>query len=159
MSDKTDETKLDLKELKLDKIPEWIQGSKEDVKRIIKDVVENLDSKNYTANVGGTNYNLKEAENFLLDIFTKDIDENVANKLYKNMIKPSTDILIVAPDACKEKRMNIINVLNDLESVIFDSAYLNYQSMDKSKESDTTDMPEKKSTRTRIKNFNTKPNA
>ena len=159
LSDKTDETKLDLKELKLDKIPEWIQGSKEDVKRIIKDVVENLDSKNYTANVGGTNYNLKEAENFLLDIFTKDIDENVANKLYKNLIKPSTDILIVAPDACKEKRMNIINVLNDLESVIFDSAYLNYQSMDKSKESDTTDMPEKKSTRTRIKNFNTKPNA
>ena len=64
MSDKTDETKLDLKELKLDKIPEWIQGSKEDVKRIIKDVVENLDSKNYTANVGGTNYNLKEAEIF-----------------------------------------------------------------------------------------------
>ena len=109
--------------------------------------------------MGGTNYNLKDAEKFLLDIFTKDIDENVAKKLLKNLIKPSTDILIVAPDACKEKRMNIINVLNDLESVIFDSAYLNYQSMDKSKESDTTDMPEKKSTRTRIKNFNTKPNA
>ena len=84
--------------------------------------------------MGGTNYNLKDAEKFLLYIFTKDIDENVAKKLLKNLIKPSTDILIVAPDACKEKRMNIINVLNDLESVIFDSVYLNYQSMEELKE-------------------------
>ena len=84
--------------------------------------------------MGGTNYNLKDTEKFLLDIFTKDIDENVAKKLLKNLIKPSTDILIVAPDACKEKRMNIVNVLNDLESVIFDSVYLNYQSMEELKE-------------------------
>ena len=84
--------------------------------------------------MGGTNYNLKDVEKFLLYIFTKDIDENVAKKLLKNLIKPSTDILIVAPDACKEKRMNIINVLNDLESVIFDSVYLNYQSMEELKE-------------------------
>ena len=76
----SDEIKLDLKIPKLDEIPERIQGSKEDVKRIIKDFVDNLDSKDYTANVGGTNYNLKNAQKILLDVFTKDISQNKAKK-------------------------------------------------------------------------------
>ena len=76
----SDEIKLDLKIPKLDEIPERIQGSKEDVKRIIKDFVDNLDSKDYTANVGGTNYNLKNEQKILLDVFTKDISQNKAKK-------------------------------------------------------------------------------
>ena len=76
----SDEIKLDLKIPKVDELPDRIQGSKEDVKRIIKDFVDNLDSKDYTANVGGTNYNLKNAQKILLDVFTKDISQNKAKK-------------------------------------------------------------------------------
>ena len=80
----SDEIKLDLKISKLDELPERIQGSKEDVKRIIKDFVDNLDSKDYTANVGGTNYNLKNEQKILLDVFTKDISQNKAKNCIKN---------------------------------------------------------------------------
>ena len=67
-----------LKKLEQDKIPEWIQGSKEDIKRVIKDVVDNLDSNNYTANMKNNTYDLENAEKFFLFVFTEDIDENGA---------------------------------------------------------------------------------
>ena len=98
----SDEIKLDLKIPKLDEIPERIQGSKEDVKRIIKDFVDNLDSKDYTANVGGTNYNLKNAQKILLDVFTKDISQNKAKKLYKELMQQSIDVLFRTPGVDKE---------------------------------------------------------
>ena len=81
----SDETKIDHKELKLDEIPEWIWRSKEDVKRIIKEVVDNLENEDNVANVEGTNYNLKNAEKCLLELFTKDITQNeVKKKFIKN---------------------------------------------------------------------------
>ena len=80
----SDEIKLDLKIPKVDELPDRTQGSKEDVKRIIKDYVDSLDSKDYTANVGGTNYNFKNAHKILLDVFTKDISQNKAKKCIKN---------------------------------------------------------------------------
>ena len=98
----SDEIKLDLKIPKLDEIPERIQGSKEDVKRIIKDFVDNLDSKDYTANVGGTNYNLKNAQKILLDVFAKDISQNKAKKLYKELMQQSIDVLFRTPGVDKE---------------------------------------------------------
>ena len=81
----SDETKIDHKKLKLDEIPEWIWRSKEDVKRIIKEVVDNLENEDNVANVEGTNYNLKNAEKCLLELFTKDITQNeVKKKFIKN---------------------------------------------------------------------------
>ena len=80
----SDETKIDHKELKLDEIPEWIWGSKEDVKRIIKEVADNLENEDNVANVEGTNYNLKNAKKCLLELFTKYISQN---EVKKNCIK------------------------------------------------------------------------
>ena len=94
----SDEIKLDLKIPKLDEIPERIQGSKEDVKRIIKDFADNLDSKDYTANVGGTNYNLKNAQKILPKILVK-IKQK---KLYKELMQQSIDVLFRTPGVDKE---------------------------------------------------------
>ena len=80
----SDETKIDHKELKLDEIPEWIWGSKEDVKRIIKEVADNLENEDNVANVEGTDYNLKNAKKCLLELFTKYISQN---EVKKNCIK------------------------------------------------------------------------
>lgn len=80
----SDETKIDHKELKLDEIPEWIWGSKEDFKRIIKEVADILENEDNVANVESTNYNLKNAEKCLLELFTKYISQN---EVKKNCIK------------------------------------------------------------------------
>ena len=80
----SEETKLDLKELKLDNIPEWIGASKEHLKKIIKDVPDNLDNKAHVALVKSIKCHSKNAEKLLLDVFTKEIDKDGTKNLYKN---------------------------------------------------------------------------
>ena len=57
--------------------PLWIKLSTNDFLSLIKDVVNNLDNKNYRTTINNNKYDLKNAEQFLLEKVTK-----------KNLIEP-----------------------------------------------------------------------
>ena len=57
--------------------PLWIKLSTNDFLSLIKDVVNNLDNKNYRTTINNNKYDLKIAEQFLLEKVTK-----------KNLIEP-----------------------------------------------------------------------
>ena len=80
-----------LKQIDLNEItkPLWIKLSRSDFASLIKDVVNNLDNKDYQTKINNDNYDLKNAEQFLLKIVAKKISGNKAHKLYKNLIEPS----------------------------------------------------------------------
>ena len=91
---------------------------------LIKDV-NNLDNKDYQTKINNVNYDLKSAEQFLLKIVTKKVSENEAHKMYKNLIKPKVDKLASAKGRGKDKD-NILNILENIESSIFDGYYYHY---------------------------------
>ena len=92
---------------------------------LIKDV-NNLDNKDYQTKINNVNYDLKSAEQFLLKIVTEKVSENEAHKMYKNLIKPKVDKLASAKGRGKDKRDNILNILENIESSIFDGYYYHY---------------------------------
>ena len=93
---------------------------------LIKDVVNNLDNKDYQTKINNVNYDFKSAEQFLLKIVTKKVSENEAHKMYKNLIKPKVDELASAKGRDKDKRDNILIILENIESSIFDGYYYHY---------------------------------
>lgn len=60
--------------------------NRQDFDSLINDVIDNLDEKDYKTTVNNRKYNFKNAEKFMLEIITKKIDENVACKLYIDLI-------------------------------------------------------------------------
>ena len=62
-----------LKQIDLNEItkPLWIKLSRSDFASLIKDVVNNLDNKDYQTKINNDNYDLGNAEQFLLKIVTK----------------------------------------------------------------------------------------
>ena len=63
--------------------PIWIEVSRKDFISLIKDVADNLDKKDYKITVNNADYNLENAEKYLLEIITKKISKNEALELYK----------------------------------------------------------------------------
>ena len=59
-----------LKQLNLNELSKllWIKLTRKDVDALTKDVVDNLDSKNYKTTVSGHEYDLENAKSFLLEI-------------------------------------------------------------------------------------------
>ena len=108
-----------LKQINLNEMsqPLWIKLSREDFNSLIKDVVHNLDNNRYKTTVDGNKRDLKNAEKFLLEIFNKKIGENKARKLCDDLIKPETAVLIKAKSKGNGKRNNILNFLDNLESI------------------------------------------
>ena len=108
-----------LKQLRLNKIskPLWVNLSRQNFNSLIKDVVDNLDNADYNRR-----YDLKNAEKFLLEIITKKNSEKEACWL----IKPHFDTLMKSRIRGKNKRGNILNVLNNIKPGVFDGVYLNY---------------------------------
>ena len=84
--------------------------SRSDFASLIKDVVNNLDNKDYQTKINNDNYDLKNAEQFLLKIVAKKISGNKAHKLHKNLIEPKVDNLKNAKGKGKDKRSNILNL-------------------------------------------------
>ena len=72
-----------LEQLKLNEIskPLWMNLPRNDYNSLIKDIVDNLDNEDCKTIVNGYRYDLKNAENFLLEIITKKISENEAHKV------------------------------------------------------------------------------
>ena len=93
---------------------------------MVKDVVNNLDKKDYQTTINNDKYDLKNAEKFLLKIVTKRISKNEVRELYENLIKPKVNQLKDAEGKGKEKRTNILNILKNIKSIIFDGIYLDY---------------------------------
>ena len=90
---------------------------------LLTDVVNNLDNKDYPTKINNVNYDLTSAKQFLLEIVTKTISGNEAGEMYKNLIKPKVDKLTRAKGRGKDKRLNILNILENIESSIFDGYY------------------------------------
>ena len=51
----------------------------------------------------------------------------VKMKLYNTLIKPDVNVLSNAISRDKSKRNNILNVLNNIESIVFEGLYFNYE--------------------------------
>ena len=113
-----------LKHLNLNEIskPLWIKISKNDFFSLIKDVNDNLDNKDYQTKVGDNNYSLKNAEEYLLEIITKKISKDEVLKLYNDLIKPDVNALKHEEGKNKNKRKNILNTLNNIESIRYKDA-------------------------------------
>ena len=118
-----------LKQIDLNEItkPLGIKLSRGDFISLIKDVVNNLDNKNYQTVINNNKYDVKNAEQFLLEIVAKKIRKNEARKLYKNLIEPKSIELTRAKNIRgKNKRLNILNIQSNIKSGIFNDVYFHY---------------------------------
>ena len=117
-----------LKQLNLNEIskPLWTKISRNDFISLIKDVVNNLDDKDYQTTVDKRKYDFKIAEKYLLEIIIKKISENDALKLYNSLVKPEVAALKKASSRGKNKRNKTLNILNNIESRFFEGLYLHY---------------------------------
>ena len=107
--------------------PLWIKISTNDFISLTKDVVDNLDDKDYQTTVDKRKYDLKNAEKYLLKIIIKKSSENEAHRLYNSLIKPDIDALEKASSRGKNRRSNILNILNNIESSPFEDLYFHYK--------------------------------
>ena len=112
----------------------WIKIPKNDFILLINHVVDNLDDKNYQTTVYKGKYDLKNAEKYLLEIITKKTSKDEARKLYNGLIKPDIDPLKHVKGKDKNKRDNILNILNNMESILFEGVYCHYKDVPKETE-------------------------
>ena len=149
-SEQTEKSKLDtkkptqLKQIELNKIikPLWIKLSRNDFNSLIKDIVDNLDNKDYQTTINNNNYDLKNVEKFLLEIVTKKISKNETYKLYKNLIEPKVIKLTRAKNNRSKQRLNILNIYNNVKSSIFEGVYFHYFNKPKIREERIADRVE-----------------
>ena len=106
--------------------PLWIKITRNEFISLIKDIANNLDDKDYQTAADKRNCDLKTAENFLLEITTKKISKVEARKLYNDLIKPDVDALEQTKGKRKNERNNNLNIINNIESSIFEGVYLHY---------------------------------
>ena len=66
----------------------------------------------------------------MVKIITKKISKNEAIKLYNNSIKPDVNALSNVPGKGKCKKINMLNVLDNIKSS-FDGFYLHYKDVPK----------------------------
>ena len=87
-----------------------------------------------------------KAKDFLSKISIENSSKNEAQqliklyKLYNNLIKPDTDVLKKSKGKSKNIRSCILNVLENIESSLFEGYYLNHKNLPE--ESNETDMAE-----------------
>ena len=119
---------LTLKHLNLNEISKslWIKISKNDFISLIKDVTNNLDDKSYQTTADKRKYDLNNVENVLLEITTEKTSKVEGRKLYNDLIKPDVDALQQTKGKGKNKRNNILNILNNTESSLFEGLYLHH---------------------------------
>ena len=104
----------------------WVKLNKNDFYSLIRDVNNNLNNNELKTIVSKKVYNLKNAQKFLVNITTKRINEKEARDLSSNLITPDINELKNAKRKSKNKRNEILDSLENLESV-FTGAYLYYE--------------------------------
>ena len=107
--------------------------NKNDFNSFTQDVYNNLNNNKFKTTVNKKAYDLLNAKKFSVKITTQKISEKEALKLFSDLINPDIPALEKTKGKGKDRRNNIFNVLNNVESV-FTGVYLNYS--DKSSESE-----------------------
>ena len=107
-------------------IPLWIKTNENDFDSLIQDVYNNLNNNEFKTTVDKKIYDLTNAKKSLVKITTQKISEKEALKLYSDSITPEITELENAKGKSKNKRNNILNVLENFESV-FNGNYFNYK--------------------------------
>ena len=92
----------------------------------MQDVDNNLNKNEFKTTIEKNIYDLKNAKKFLVKITTQKISKKEAKKLYSDLIIPDINKLKNTKSKGKERRKNILNVLENLKSV-FNGGYLNYE--------------------------------
>ena len=69
--------------------------------------------------INNDNYDSKNVKQFLPEIVTKKISKNEAQELHKNLIEPKVDKFKNAKGRGKDKRNNILNILENIKLGIF----------------------------------------
>ena len=105
----------------------WIEVPRNDFISFIKDVVDNLDNKDYQTTVDGLKYDLKKGRKVFAGNNYQNISKNEPLELYDSLMKPDVDALRNATNRCKNKRKNILNVLDNIESSVFDGTYFHHK--------------------------------
>ena len=138
----SDEDRSDIKQptqfkkLNLNEIskPLWIEIPRNDFISLIKEVVDSLDNNYFQTTVNKRKYDLKKAEKYILQIIIKKISTNEAFELYNSLIKPDVHTLNNALSRGRNRRNNILAILDNIKSSLFDNVYFHYQ--DKSSETE-----------------------
>ena len=138
----SDEDRSDIKQptqfkkLNLNEIskPLWIEIPRNDFISLIKEVVDSLDNNYFQTTVNKRKYDLKKAEKYMLQIIIKKISTNEAFELYNSLIKPDVHTLNNALSRGRNRRNNILAILDNIKSSLFDNVYFHYQ--DKSSETE-----------------------
>ena len=138
----SDEDRSDIKQptqfkkLNLNEIskPLWIEIPRNDFISLIKEVVDSLDNNYFQTTVNKRKYDLKKAEKYILQIIIKKISTNEAFELHNSLIKPDVHTLNNALSRGRNRRNNILAILDNIKSSIFDNVYFHYQ--DKSSETE-----------------------
>ena len=86
--------------------------SRKDFETLIKDVADNLNNNKFKTTVEEKGYDLKNAKKFLVKITAAKISEKEALELYSDFIIPEIAALEKSKGKSKDKRNNILNVLN-----------------------------------------------
>ena len=107
-------------------IPLWIKTNENDFDSLIQDVYNNLNNNEFKTTVDKKIYDLTNAKKSLVKITTQKISEKEALKLYSDSITPEITELENAKGKSKNKRNNILNVLENFKSV-FNGNYFNYK--------------------------------
>ena len=118
----------------------WIKINRNDFNSLIQDVYNNLNDNEFKTSVDKKTYDLKNAKNFLLKITTQKIGEKEVLKVYSDLITPDINKLKNTKGRAKNKRNNILNVLENLKSV-FNDNYFHYK--DKQSKSESEDIAER----------------
>ena len=105
--------------------PSWVNISDDNYKSLMQGVVNNLGNKNYQTTVNNEKYDLNKAKDFLLKISTENITKNEAQELYNNLIKPDVAALKKSKGRRKIIRLNILSILENIESSAFEGYYSN----------------------------------
>ena len=92
----------------------------------MQDIDNNLNNNEFKTTIDKKTYDFKNAKKFLVKITTKKISEKEALELYSDLITPDIIKLRNAKSKGKNKRNNILNVLENLESV-FKGNYFHYK--------------------------------
>ena len=100
--------------------PLWVKINTNYFNLLTQDVDNNLNNNEFKTIVNKKNYDLKNAKKVLVKITTQKISEREAKKLYSDLI-PQTLLSLkktTTNTRGKNKRNNILNILENLESVV-----------------------------------------
>ena len=122
MSDKNEEeNESSIKQATLLKQPDfnliskllWIDLSRKDFDLLIKVVDDNLNNKSYKTLFARHKYQKNS--------------QNEARQLYNSLTKPDVNVLSKAKSRSKNKRENVVTVLNNIKMVVSEGLYFHYK--------------------------------